>query len=133
MSSSSRRLWPFFAVLSLWFPANRLFGAEEDTRTFPDFKCQLKLPGPDWSWDEKRIPKSVFSAASTKGFIVILTCTSSPSPVPMNQQAADGFEKGLYQPGQLDKRSGRFVTFKGLPCYQAEGKLADGRTVSARM
>ena len=48
----------------------------------------------------------------------------------INEEFVKGFENTFYQKGQIDKRGGRFITFKGLPCYQAEGILPDGRTTA---
>lgn len=72
-------------------------------------------------------------AANTKGFVIYLVTAIAPERVPVNEQIAKGFEKGFYLPGQIEKRAGRFITFRGLPTYQTEGNLADGRTCAVRI
>jgi hypothetical protein len=106
---------------------------EETVRTFPAQKCRFTLPGMGWTWIDKQAPNTLFMAENTKGFIITLSTVNAPTPERVDEQFAKGFEKTFYQPGQLEKRSGRFVTFRGLPSYQAEGTLTDGRTTASRV
>jgi hypothetical protein len=111
----------------------KLMAAEEAARTFPVQKCRFTLPGPDWTWIDKEVPNVLFMAGNTKGFVINLATVRTPDPVQINEPFAKEFEESLYQPGQIEKRGGRFVTFRGLPSYQAEGILADGRTSATRV
>ncbi len=132
MSSSSRTCL-LLGLLGLLGSSVRLMAAEETTRTFPAQKCRFTLPGPDWTWIDKQVPNLLFMAGNTKGFVINPSTVSTPAPVQVDEQFAKGFEKSFYQPGQIEKRGGRFVTFRGLPSYQAEGILADGRTSATRV
>jgi hypothetical protein len=70
----------------------------------------------------------LFMAVNGKGFVINLSAVRTPEPVQVNEQFVPGFESTMYQPGQVKKRGGRFITFRGLQAYQAESALADGRT-----
>jgi hypothetical protein len=132
--TSSLRLWLLLGVLALQFGSPRsLVAGEEATRTFPAQNCRFTLPGPDWTWIDKQVPNVVFMARNSKGFVINLSTKSTPQPVQLDKQFVAGFEKTFYQPGQVEKRGGRFITFRGLPSYQAEGVLADGRTAASRV
>jgi hypothetical protein len=102
------------ALLALRQPG---LAAQERTRDFPAQKCRYTLPE-GWDW----------AGAGT-----------CPLPVPLpNPRQADwaelvaAFQQGLYRPGYLKKRGGHFLTFQGLPAFQAEGTLANGRTAAGR-
>src|SRR5579875_1879689 len=130
---SMTRLWIQISILALQLvSAHRLLAAEEPVRTFPAQRCRFKLPGPDWDWIDKELPNGLFMAGNSKGFVITLSISSTPAPIRVNEKFAEEVEKTLYHPGQLEKRSGRFITFRSLPCYQAEGIMADGRTTAIR-
>jgi hypothetical protein len=132
--SSSARLWIRIGILVLkMLSAHRLLAGEEAVRSFPTQKCSFKLPGPDWAWIDKQLPNGLFMAANSKGFIITLSISVAPVPIRVNEKFAEDVEKTMYQPGQIEKRGGRFITFRGLPCYQAEGIVADGRTTATRL
>jgi hypothetical protein len=107
--------------------------ADEATRTFAAQKCRFTLPGPDWKWSEKATPNSLFFAVNTKGFVVTLSVVESPKIWNIGDLSVKDFEKTFYVPGKLSKQAGRFITFRGLQCYQLESSLADGRTGATRI
>ena len=102
-------------------------------RTFPAYKCRYTLPGPDWNWSDEQAPNRIFLAGDTNGFVVTASYVAIAKPEPLNGQYIKGYEEAMYRPGQLKKRAGRFITFLGLPSYQTEGTLADGRTTATRV
>jgi hypothetical protein len=107
---------------------------EEATRTFPAQKCRFTLPGPDWTWSDENAPNRIFLAKDKKGFVITLAAVASPGRVQMNEQFARGFENDFYKaPSPFKKRSGRFVTYLGLPAYQTEAMFPDGRTTAVRV
>jgi hypothetical protein len=130
---SSSRMCLLLSLFGLLGSSVSLTAGEETTRTFPAQQCRLTLPGPDWTWIDKEAPDVLFMAGNTKGFVINLTTVRTPAPVRVDGQFVKGFEKTFYQPGRIEKRGGRFVTFRGLPSYQAEGMLADGRTSATRV
>ncbi len=113
--------------------APTLVAAQERERTFESAKCRYKLPNDDWAWSDEKMPEgTIFIAANKAGFVVTLGFVASPKPGKLDQNFAKGFESTFFKKGQMEKRGGRFITFQGRPCYQAEGVLADGRTVINR-
>ncbi len=127
------RLCLLLGLLGLLGSPTRLRAAEEPMRVFPAQKCRFTLPVPDWTWIDMQAPNILFVAGNTKGFVINLTTVSVPVTAQINEQFVKEFEKSFYSPGQIEKRAGRFVTFRGLPSYQAEGILADGRTTATRV
>jgi hypothetical protein len=110
-----------------------IFAGDGAIRSFHAQKCQYKLPGPDWAWIDKQAPNVLFMAGDAKGFVVVLSFVASPDPTIIDQQFADGFEKTTFIPGRIGKRGARFITFKGLPCYQTEAILiAEEKTTASR-
>ena len=108
--------------------------AEEKTRHFPAAKCRYTLPADGWSWTE--LPEkgqAVFAAKSPDGFAVILGFVEAPPSVWIGQKFVEGFDSKFGMPGELEKRGGRLSTFLGLPCYEVETRLTDGRTMASRM
>jgi hypothetical protein len=69
----------------------------------------------------------------TKGFIINLSTVTTPKAVRIDERFAKGLEESFYESGKIEKRAGRFVELRGLPRYQAEGILADGRTSATRV
>ncbi len=108
--------------------------AEERTRHFPAANCRYTLPGDGWSWaDPPEGGKIVFAATAPSGAMVMLSVLESPPSAHMDQRFADNIDKGLVIPGKLEKRGGRLAIFLGLPCYQVEGRMFDGRTTASRV
>jgi hypothetical protein len=132
--NSSAKLCTFICVLTqhLGSPIN-LMAADESTRTFTAQKCRFTLPGADWTWIDTPGPDLVFMARNTTGFVINLAAKSAPQPAQVDQQFVNGFEKKFYQTGGLKKRGGQFLTYRGLPTYQATGTVADGITSSTRV
>jgi hypothetical protein len=132
--SLSSRLCLLLTLLSLGlrFPAG--INAEEGaTRTFPAQKCRFTLPEPDWAWSDKEMPSLLFMASNKKGFVINLATLKTPGFVQLNEQFVKGFEDNYFRSGPFIKRSSRFVTFRGLPTFQAESSIADGRTAVIRV
>jgi len=107
--------------------------APERTRTFPDQCIKFTLPSDDWSWEEANVSKGLCFAVNKIGWTFTMTYMPLPKGMELDHNAAMGFEKSLYDPGELDKRGGGFLTFKGLRCYQTQGVLANGRTTATRI
>ncbi len=124
-------------TIAIWQPAiaQPPQKADSPTREFPELKCRYTLAGKDWKWQEPAMPTCVFSAIDKHGDLFALSCSRVPPSTRMNQELAGGFEQALNRMsnGQLRKRGGRFVIFKGLPCYQSEGIYPDGRTTVSRL
>jgi hypothetical protein len=117
--------------LALALPVSAAQAPQQETvRSFPEAKCSLKLPGEGWAWSERQPPNAVAMAESQEGFVLVLICLKAPDGVRLDQKFLDGCAESYFQPGTLERRGVQAVTFKGLPCYQAEGMLADGRTTA---
>jgi hypothetical protein len=110
--------------------------ADERTRHFPAAKCRYTLPADGWSWsDRSEKGEALFAAVGPgpRGALVTLAVMPAPPSARMDQKFIEGFDRGSFIPGKLDKRGGRLITFLGLPCYQVEGRLADGQTTVLRV
>lgn len=103
---------------------------EERTRNFPAYQCSFTLPGEDWSWVDRPVPNTLFVAANRRGIVATLSVAPLSRSVPLDQNFVEGFEKTYYVAGKLQKRGGRFSTWQGWRCYQAEGLFPDGRTTA---
>jgi hypothetical protein len=134
-ASSARLSRLCLAPLLLALPAPGL--AQERTREFPAQKCRYTLPAEGWEWLEPPRPEAVFMAGSRGEVAVTLICAPLPTPKPRHAdwlKFVEGAKRGLYQPGQLEKRGeGHFLTFQGLPAFQAEGTFAGGKTMATRV
>jgi hypothetical protein len=78
----------------------------------------------------------LFLARGPRGLVATLTVTTLPGPAHGHLELNEfvvGFKRTFYTPGELEKRGESYRTFQGLPCYQAEGTLATGQTVAARV
>jgi len=110
--------WVFGVALLFWAFAS--FGEEEQTRTFPEYKCSYTLPGPNWKWG---VPKSdagaVFMASNTEGYAVALMARAYPLKT-ITPKDAELFDKGAKKHGESTYRGGTFTTFKNLVCYQQQ-------------
>jgi hypothetical protein len=122
----------FAAALVLSTIVEPLRGGEP-VRTFPDFGCRYTLPSDSWSWCDQPRPNMLFMAQDSRGLVIFLSYLRLPRPTDLDQKFADGFEKTFYSAGHMTKRSGRFTTFRGVPCYQTEGTFVDGRTTATRV
>jgi hypothetical protein len=131
MNASSPSLTFLFAVSSVLMSGQTACALDEVTRVFPEFKCQYTLPGKGWNWVEADSPGSLLFAEGPKGFVVSLA-VARVAGLRAGQLDVKAYEEELYATEQLRKRGGQFLTFKGLPCYQAEGLSADGRTTATR-
>jgi hypothetical protein len=129
-----RRFNLLACVLAMMFGwSAKVIAADETTRTFAAQNCRFTLPGPDWKWSDKETPKLVFMALNSKGFVINLAVLETPITVELNDQFVKGFEKSVYGSSQLTKRTGEYIAFRGLKCYQLLSTLADGRTRATRV
>jgi hypothetical protein len=120
-----------FAILVLIHSPN-LCDAQDEERTFPSLQMRYRLPNKDWTWEEPMTPDTAFMAMNQQGIIVLVSTIPLQKTVQLDQDFVNGYEKSFFKAGQMTKRGGRFITFQGRPCYQAEGTLMDGRTVVSR-
>ena len=126
-----RRLISVIALF--WLAGANLAGAQDRERTFESLKCSYKLPNDDWSWSEDKMPNNtLFIAGNKEGVMAALSYMARSQATPLDQEFVDVFESTFYKKAQMTKRGGRFIPFLDRPCYQAEGVLADGRTVVNR-
>lgn len=126
---------PFSVVVVLiWLAvAPSLAKAQDRERTFAAMKCSYRLPNDDWSWSEDKMPNNtLFIAANKDGFVATLSYMTMSRSNLLDQDFVNDFESTFYKKAQMTKRGGQFINFLGRPCYQAEGVLADGRTVINR-
>ena len=104
---------------------------EANTRTFAPQKCRFTLPGPDWRWIENKDPNALCFAGNKDSIVV--TLSALPDSSPMNEAFAAGFETGFLKSSGFKKRSGGFVDYRGLRCYQLVSTLPDNRVMYSRV
>ncbi len=107
--------------------------AEEQTRSFDAYKCKFTLPGPNWKWTEDATPGRVFMAENDKGWFVVLGCSQQPKGQELSQRFVTGVEEIAFSPPQFIKTGGRFITYRGVKAYQAEGLRDDKWTGAVRI
>ncbi|MBY0229383.1 MAG: hypothetical protein K2W96_08905 [Gemmataceae bacterium] len=101
-------------------------------RAFPEWKCKAKLPGPEWRWNDAAKAPVVVQAVRPDDFALTLVCDRLPA-ADLDSQIPT-LERGFFQPGVSSKRGTRFVSFKGVRCYQMEATHdATGQTIVSRM
>ena len=110
---------------------------DDRTREFPAYKCRYTLPGDDWAWhdatDVKKSKDQVFKAHNRNGLVVVLACQTASGVDGLSKNFADVFENGYYMTSSATKRGGRFITFLGEPCYQAESEVRGRSTMVTRL
>jgi hypothetical protein len=112
---------------------NAQTAAEGRTRFFSKQTIQYTLPGPDWTWLENEYPAVICKATNGTGLEFNITYKPSPGLPAVDHNYVREFERAFLSPGELDKRSSNFITFRDRNCYQLEGRLANGRTTVTRI
>lgn len=120
---------PLTRVILILFAAGPAHG-NDTTKQFPAFNCRYTIQSDDWDWvaDAKT---GLCTAAHDRGwgFNLSVERANGSYVTPMIIRGMDETMMRL----NIQKRGGRKIAFLGLPCYQFEGTLADGRTTAIRL
>ena len=96
----------------------------ERAKEFPDHRCRLLLPAPDFVWlDHSHIPDSIAAFGNGSGMMLILLVLKTPDDFAVGDSFSNGFDEGITQSGDLSKISGEIITFRGVPCYQMHTRI----------
>jgi len=107
--------------------------ADEAARAFPEKKCKYVLPSKEWSWAQNPDPNAILMAVGPRGLIVTCAAMTLPAMAPLDSNFTAGFDKNYFKPGQQEKRNSSFITFQGIPCYEARGTMNTGQTTATRV
>jgi hypothetical protein len=110
--------------------------ARDPVKTFPVSQCRYTLPGKDWSWVQP-VPRDVQAicvARNEDGLVVMLTVLHAPAGMVIDAGFVDAFDPTAHGvQGTVRKRGERFMTFKGLPCYECELLVHEQMTTVIRV
>ena len=124
--------FPFIFWLVFGLAGMSARGNEPPRKFFRDYKCYYELPDASWSWNNQPGSHILFAAKNSKGMFVTLQWFQLKQ-VQTLEQYVPVYEENYFKSGQFRKRGGRFLSFRGSPCYQLEASLSDGRTVVTRI
>ena len=99
--------------------------AEGNVKTFDEFYCELSLPDDNWAWqDEAQLPHGALAFASSQdGILYMLYAKKAPTGYSINRETMAGFDEGFIVNGITEKTNGKIIAFKGVPCYQLNGRV----------
>jgi hypothetical protein len=107
--------------------------ADENVKSFQLYQCRYTLPSDDWSWAELASgTDAVFMAQNGDGLVLTMSVHSAPAGRVIDSRFATEFDQTAPTGVEFRKRGGRFMTFRGLSCYQHEG-IFNGRTTVVRV
>jgi hypothetical protein len=96
---------------------------DDSRKEFPDSKCAVSLPGPNWVWiDPKTVsaPKEKIIAflASKDNVRLTVSCQPMEPGETVKDNSLPSFEAGLLESGKLTKVSSRKMTFQAVPAME---------------
>ncbi len=105
-------------------------GGSTRFREFPDYRCRLALPGPQFQWrDHSQVPNAQAMLGDEAGTILILQIHQAPSGFVLDDTFIRGFDEGFVRPGQVTKIDGAMTTFLDLPCYEVHARMEEPRLI----
>src|SRR5512137_2809769 len=98
--------------------------AQDSERRLEQYRCVLRLPGPDFHWlAEEDIPGATLACRDTKDRFVILFVVEAPPGYHIDADQGPAFEKGMDKFPAIERLGGRLTEFLGVPCYEIRGRL----------
>ncbi len=121
---------PLTSVILIVLPAAPARG-NDTTRQFPAFNCRYTIQSDDWDWVGEQKGGSLCTLAHDRGwgFSIAVEFVDATHITPMMVRS---YDENLWRLG-VRKRGGRQIAYLGLPCYQFEGTLPDGRSTAIRL
>jgi hypothetical protein len=112
----------------------------QETRTFPEAQCTYTLPGPDWEFLDPKLltvdmgagTNLVLARAEKGGGFLLRSVPLAPGEK-VTPRTFESFEFGFVKSAHVKKLSSSRLTFKGLPSYQFDAALPDGKGVAVRL
>jgi hypothetical protein len=114
-------------IVTLWVTSSGTAGESGIPREFPDYRCRLALPGPQYKWlDHSRVAGALAMLGDDSGTALIFMVNAAPRDFALDARFIRGFDEGLEHPGQVVKMDGEIKSFSGVPCYQVHARM-EGR------
>jgi hypothetical protein len=107
--------------------------AADLVKTFPDYRCRLSVPGPNWTWlPDNSLPNAMCVARSPDGTVLFLAVVPVPAGTVLDEKFVADFDPTQENP-MVTARGGRLGTFRGLTSYDWFGRVGPTDTAVIRM
>lgn len=117
----------FLIAVALAFAVASHANAGEKTKQFPTQKFKVSLPDKGWNWADEDGTRGSVTATSGDGLMLSVTTVHSPKAFSVGASFAKGFDEGFFKDGAYVKRGGKFIKYRGAPCYQALFQAAEDK------
>ena len=118
-----------FAVASIFAFASHAIAAEK-TKEFSAYKFKVTLPK-GWNWTDADAARGTATTTSGDGLVLSVTAVRAPKQFAVGNTFAKGFDDGFFKDGAYVKRDGKFMKYRGAPCYQALFQAAEDKRTGA--